>query len=35
VYTGVFEQIAYVAFGFAVLALLLTPLMRKWSHGIH
>ncbi len=35
VYTSVFEQIAYVAFGFAVLALLLTPLMRKWMHGIH
>lgn len=35
VYTGVFEQIGYVAFGFALLALLLTPLMRKWMHGIH
>ncbi|MBX0332049.1 peptide MFS transporter [Pontibacter sp. HSC-14F20] len=35
VYTSVFEQIAYVAFGFAVLALLLTPIMRKWMHGIH
>ncbi|MFD2515674.1 peptide MFS transporter [Pontibacter locisalis] len=35
VYTSVFEQIAYVAFGFAVLALILTPLMRKWMHGIH
>lgn len=35
VYTGVFEQIGYVAFGFAVLALILTPLMRKWMHGIH
>ncbi|GAA4426954.1 oligopeptide:H+ symporter [Pontibacter saemangeumensis] len=35
VYTSVFEQIGYVAFGFAVLALLLTPLMRKWMHGIH
>lgn len=35
VYTGVFEQIAYVAFGFAVLALLMTPLMRKWMHGVH
>ncbi|PRY15727.1 POT family proton-dependent oligopeptide transporter [Pontibacter ummariensis] len=35
VYTTVFEQIAYVAFGFAVLALILTPLMRKWMHGIH
>jgi proton-dependent oligopeptide transporter, POT family len=35
IYTGVFEQIAYVAFGFAVFALILTPIMKKWMHGIH
>jgi POT family proton-dependent oligopeptide transporter len=34
-YTGVFEQIGYTALGFAVLALIMTPLMRKWMHGIH
>lgn len=34
-YTGIFEQIGYVALGFAVLALIMTPLMKKWMHGIH
>ncbi len=34
-YTSVFTQIAIIAFGFAVLALLLTPLMKKWMHGAH
>jgi proton-dependent oligopeptide transporter, POT family len=34
-YTSVFEQIGYVALGFAVLTLIMTPLMRKWMHGIH
>lgn len=35
IYTDTFQSIAYVAFGFAALALLLTPLMRKWMHGVH
>jgi POT family proton-dependent oligopeptide transporter len=35
VYTGTFQSIALVAFGFAALALVLTPLMRKWMHGVH
>jgi len=35
VYTNTFESIALVAFGFAGLALILTPLMKKWMHGVH
>lgn len=34
-YTSVFAQIAIVAFGVALVALILTPLLRKWMHGVH
>ena len=34
-YTSVFTQIAVISFGFAFLALILTPLIRKWMHGVH
>ena len=34
-YTGGFESITYVCFGGAALALLLSPLMRKWMGSVH
>jgi len=35
IYTDGFEQIAYVAFGGSILALLCAPLFKKLMHGIH
>lgn len=35
VYTSGFENIAYVAFGAALFALVLAPLMKKWMAEIH
>lgn len=34
-YSTVFTQIGIIALGLAVVALVLTPVMRKWMHGIH
>ncbi len=34
-YTDVFQTVGYVAIGFAIFALIITPLMKKWMHGIH
>ena len=34
-YTSVFAQVAIVAFGFGIIALILTPVIKKWMHGIH
>lgn len=34
-YTSVFTLIGLVAFGFALLALISSPLLKKWMHGIH
>ena len=34
-YTDVFQTVAYISIGFAVIALLFTPLIRKWMHGVH
>lgn len=33
-YSTVFSQVGFAAIGFAILALILSPLMIKWSHGI-
>lgn len=35
IYTNVFEVIAYVAFGMGVILVFLTPLLKKWMHGIN
>ena len=35
IYTGGFEQIAYVTLVGAALAFLIAPQMKKWMHGIH
>ena len=35
VYTSGFENIAYVAFGAALFALILSPIMKKWMSEIH
>ncbi len=34
-YTDVFQTVAYIAIGFAIVALLFTPLVKKWMHGVH
>ncbi len=33
-YSTVFSQVGFAAIGFAILALIISPLMIKWSHGI-
>jgi len=35
IYTNGFESIAYVAFGGAILVLLLSPLIRRWMDNVH
>ena len=34
-YTSVFTQVGVVAIGMAILAFLLSPLLKKWMHGVH
>jgi POT family proton-dependent oligopeptide transporter len=34
-YTDVFQTVGYIAVGFGVFALLLTPLVKRWMHGVH
>ena len=34
-YTSVFTQVGIVAIGMAVLAFILTPVLKKWMHGVH
>jgi len=34
-YTSVFTQVGIVAIGMAILAFLLSPLLKKWMHGVH
>ena len=35
IYTGGFQQIAYITLGGAALAFLIAPILKKWMHGIH
>ncbi|MBK6370567.1 MAG: hypothetical protein IPF64_12315 [Flavobacteriales bacterium] len=35
IYSGVFQDIAYISLGAGVIMLLLTPVLKKWMHGIH
>jgi len=34
-YTSVFTQVGVVAIGMAILAFLLSPILKKWMHGVH
>ena len=34
-YTAVFTQVGIVAIGMAILAFILTPVLKKWMHGVH
>jgi len=34
-YTSVFTQVGIVAIGMAVVAFMITPVLKKWMHGIH
>ena len=34
-YTSVFTQVGVVAIGMAVLAYILSPILKKWMHGVH
>ncbi|MAR39396.1 MAG: MFS transporter [Flavobacteriales bacterium] len=34
-YTSVFTQVGIVAIGMAILAFILSPLLKKWMHGVH
>ena len=34
-YTSVFTQVGIVAIGMAILAFILTPVLKKWMHGVH
>jgi POT family proton-dependent oligopeptide transporter len=34
-YTSVFTQVGVVAIGMAVLAFILSPVLKKWMHGVH
>ncbi len=35
IYTGVFTKVGFTACGAAVLLLVLSPVLKKWMHGIH
>lgn len=35
IYTGGFQQIAYITLGGAALAFLIAPILKKWMHGVH
>jgi POT family proton-dependent oligopeptide transporter len=34
-YTSVFTQVGVVAIGMAILAFMLSPVLKKWMHGVH
>ena len=34
-YTSVFTQVGIVAIGMAILAFIISPLLKKWMHGVH
>ena len=34
-YTSVFTQVGVVAIGMAILAFIITPVLKKWMHGVH
>jgi POT family proton-dependent oligopeptide transporter len=34
-YTSVFTQVGIVAIGMAIFAFILTPILKKWMHGVH
>ena len=34
-YTSVFTQVGIVALGMAVVSFMITPLLKKWMHGVH
>jgi len=34
-YTSVFTQVGIVAIGMAILAFILSPILKKWMHGVH
>ena len=34
-YTSVFTQVGVVAIGMAILAFILSPVLKKWMHGVH
>ena len=34
-YTSVFTQVGVVAIGMALLAFIITPILKKWMHGVH
>jgi POT family proton-dependent oligopeptide transporter len=34
-YTSVFTQVGVVAIGMAILAFVLSPILKKWMHGVH
>ena len=34
-YTSVFTQVGVVAIGMAILAFILSPILKKWMHGVH
>jgi POT family proton-dependent oligopeptide transporter len=34
-YTSVFTQVGVVAIGMAILSFILSPILKKWMHGVH
>ena len=34
-YTSVFTQVGVVAIGMAIIAFIITPILKKWMHGVH
>ena len=34
-YTSVFTQVGIVAIGMAVVSFMITPVLKKWMHGVH
>ena len=34
-YTSVFAQVGIVAIGMAIISFLITPIIKKWMHGVH
>ena len=34
-YTSVFTQVGVVAIGMAIIAFILSPILKKWMHGVH
>ena len=34
-YTSVFTQVGVVAIGMAILSFIISPILKKWMHGVH